>query len=235
MAFIFFLAWAVAAALTLRGTTAPRCAISFWQTWLPAAVFAFGESGSTVMFLLACRRISAAEANLIIFLWPGITVALGAVLGALRVRLRHVIGILLGFAGVAILMGAALSASMAGIGLAVLGSLCWSVYCVFRLCWKDDGASPLARGFGLSTVLCGGLHSVYESWVTPDLRTAVAMAVIAIVPTAVANLMWDQGLRRGDARLLAVMAYATPLVSAVLLAGLGLQTYSWRLGVGAAW
>ena len=160
MAFIFLLAWAVTAALTLRGTRAPRSAMSFWQTWLPGAVFAFGESGSTVMFLLACRRISAAEANLIIFLWPGITVALGAMLGALRVRLRHVIGILLGFAGVAILMGAALSASMAGIGLAVLGSLCWSVYCVFRLCWKDDGASPLARGFGLSTVLCEGLHSI---------------------------------------------------------------------------
>jgi hypothetical protein len=39
-------------------------------SWLPGAAFAAGESGPTVFFLLAIRHISAAEANLLIFLWP---------------------------------------------------------------------------------------------------------------------------------------------------------------------
>jgi hypothetical protein len=49
----------------------------------------------------------------------------------------------------------------------------------------------------------------------------------------IANLLWDAGLRRGDGRLLAVMSYATPLASALLLTGLGLQAYSVRLTIGA--
>jgi len=233
MTFIFILAWAVTAAINAFAVERAGRSASNWQTWLPAIAFACGESGSTVFFLLACRRIPAAEANLIIFLWPGITVAFAAVLGAFRIRVRHVIGIAMGFAGVVVLMGAGLSASLAGVGLALLGSLCWAFYCVFRLLWKDSNSSPLARGFALCTLLCVGLHGALESWVMPDLRSAVAVAVIAVVPTAVANLLWDAGLRRGDGRLLAVMSYATPLGSALLLTGLGLQAYSWRLTIGA--
>lgn len=233
MTFIFLLAWVVTGALNASTVADNSPSVSFWGAWLPAIVFAFGESGSTVFFLLACRRIPVAEANLIIYLWPGITVALGALLGAFRVRARHVIGIMMGFAGVAVLMGPTLSTSMVGIGLALSGSLCWALYCVFRLFSKNAQASPLARGFALSALLCALVHSVFEPWVMPNLRSALAIAIIAIIPTAVANLSWDQGLRRGDGRLLAVMAYATPLGSAVLLTGLGLQTFSWQLMLGA--
>lgn len=35
--------------------------------------------------------------------------------------------------------------------------------------------------------------------------------------------MRDEGFRRGDGQLLAVMAYATPLCSALLLVALGLE------------
>jgi drug/metabolite transporter (DMT)-like permease len=39
--------------------------------------------------------------------------------------------------------------------------------------------------------------------------------------------------RRGDSQLLAVMAYATPLCSALLLSVLGLESLTWTLGLGA--
>jgi len=56
---------------------------------------------------------------------------------------------------------------------------------------------------------------------------------LGIVPLAAGNRAWDQGFRRGDGQLLAVLAYATPLCSALLLALLGVEMFSCGLLTGA--
>ena len=53
------------------------------------------------------------------------------------------------------------------------------------------------------------------------------------IPLALGNIVWDEGFRRGDSQPSAVMAYATPLISALLLVTLGLQTFTFSLGIGA--
>ena len=53
------------------------------------------------------------------------------------------------------------------------------------------------------------------------------------VALGLGNFLWDQGFRRGDSHLLAVMAYATPLCSALLLTVLGAAILTWNLLLGA--
>jgi drug/metabolite transporter (DMT)-like permease len=140
----------------------------------------------------------------------------------------------LGFAGAATLIwGGPISLSYVGIGLALLGAASWAAYCVFRLKWTAATAPFLARGCGLSAVVCGVMHLLREPSVIPSFGTAVAATAIGIVPTAVANLVWDRGFRRGDSQLLAVMAYGTPLCSALLLTVLGFESLTWKLLIGA--
>jgi drug/metabolite transporter (DMT)-like permease len=91
MTFIFLVAWLVTRCLR-RPRVETDCNPSYWRLWIPALVFAFGESGSTAFFLLATRHISASEANLIIFLWPGITFGASAMFGIFAIRSRHVLG-----------------------------------------------------------------------------------------------------------------------------------------------
>lgn len=67
----------------------------------------------------------------------------------------------------------------------------------------------------------------------PSAGGVAAAAAVGIVPLAFGNLLWDEGFRRGDGQLLAVMAYGTPLCSALLLAMLGLESLTWTLGLGA--
>ena len=55
-----------------------------------------------MFFLLATQHIAAAEANLIMYLWPGMVVGFGALLGIFHLRMRHFLGIALGFAGAAV-------------------------------------------------------------------------------------------------------------------------------------
>ena len=68
----------------------------------------------------------------------------------------------------------------------------------------------------------------------PSIGSVAAAGVIGIVPAAFANLAWDAGFRRGDSPLLAVMAYATPLCSTLLLAALGLESLTGALLIGAS-
>jgi drug/metabolite transporter (DMT)-like permease len=204
------------------------------MSWVPALAFAVCESLAAALFLVSTHYITPAEANLITYLWPGMIVAFGALLGIFRLRLRHVVGIVTGFAGVSVITwGGPISLSYAGIGLAFLGGVSWAVYCVFRLYWKRSTGPFLALGCGLSALICAALSLVAETSVLPSIQSLAVAAVIGVVPTAVANLAWDEGFRKGDSHLLAIMAYGTPLCSTLLLILLGVESPSWRLFAGA--
>jgi hypothetical protein len=91
--------------------------------------------------------------------------------------------------------------------------------------WKQPTGNMLARGCGISTGLCAVLHVLLEPTVIPGPGALAATAVAGMIPLALGNFVCDEGFRRGDRQLLAVMAYATPLCSALLLAALGAPRY----------
>lgn len=205
-----------------------------WRTWLPAVAFAIALSAGDVAFLASTRRIPAAQASILTYLWPIMIVVFGACLGLFRVRRRQVAGLALGFGGAVILMwDGHVSASPSGIALAMLNGALWAGYCVFRLIWKRPAGRFLARGCALSAGLCALLHLLLEPTVMPGPGAMAATAAAGILPLALGNVLWDEGFRRGDSQLLAVMAYATPLCSALLLAALGAALFTWNLLVGA--
>ena len=60
-------------------------------------------------------------------------------------------------------------------------------------------------------------------------------------PVGAAFFLWDVGMKRGDPRLLGVLAYAVPVASTLLLVLAGEGALSWRVGaalllvVGGGW
>jgi drug/metabolite transporter (DMT)-like permease len=206
-----------------------------WLSWVPAIACAVGLSGSNGFHILATHYVPAAEANLISYLWPVEIVVAGAVLGLFKLRIRQIIGLALGLAGAVILMaGGKLSLSLAGVGLALFSGLSWAAYCVFRLKWPFQPARKvLGTGCAISTALCAALHFALEPTVAPSLGALGAAAAVGVIPLALGNFVWDEGFRRGDSQLLAVLAYATPLCSALLLGALGLASLTWGLLAGA--
>jgi drug/metabolite transporter (DMT)-like permease len=205
-----------------------------WRAWIPALVYAGALSGGDVCFLLALHRIPAAQANLLVYLWPVMIVVMGAAVGLFRLRARQIFGLLLGFTGAAILIwDGHVSLAAGGIVLALLSGALWAGYCVFRLLWKEPTGNLLARGCAISTVLCALLHLLFEPTVVPAAGAVAAIATAGFIALGVGNFVWDLGFRRGDGHLLAVMAYATPLCSALLLTGLGAALLTWNLLIGA--
>jgi drug/metabolite transporter (DMT)-like permease len=208
----------------------------FWsiRAWLPAVVFAVGLSGSDISFLLASHFIPAPQAHLISYLWPVMIVVFGAAVGLFRPHVRQFSGLFLGFVGTVILVwDGHVSMSIIGIGLALLSGACWAGYCVFRLLWKGPAGYLLARGCAISTLLCASLHFLVERTVVPGVGALGAAAVAGAIPLGLGNFFWDEGLRRGDGELLAVLTYATPLCSALLLTTLGAASLTSNLLIGA--
>jgi drug/metabolite transporter (DMT)-like permease len=200
----------------------------------PVLACAFGLSGSNAFFIFASRTMPPAQAHLIAYLWPVMIVAFGGILGLFRLRVRHGLGLALGFVGAALVVGPeTLTLSLQGIGLALMSGASWALYCLYRLWQRDAAANVLASGCGVSVLACIGLHLALESTVVPRLATMTAAIASGIGPLALANLTWDQGFRRGDGQLLAVMAYGTPILSALLLIALGLAAASPGLLIGA--
>lgn len=227
----FLIGWLLLAAIEKPGL---RNADTSWRSWIPAVACAFGLSGSNAFHILATHFIPAAEANLVSYLWPVEIIALGVMFGLFLLSTRQVLGLLFGFAGAVILMrGGTTNLSWAGIGLAFISGLSWAAYCVFRLRWKGATHSVLSRSCLLSAIACACLHGAFEPTVMPSPGALAAAAAIGLVPLALGNYVWDEGFRRGDSQLLAVLAYATPLVSALLLVALGMEAFTSSLATGA--
>ena len=204
------------------------------KAWIPAAACALGLTGSNAFHIFATHYIPAAEANLISYLWPIEIIGLGALLRLFRLQPRHIAGLGAGLAGAVVLIApGGLTLSLAGVTLALSSGLCWALYCVFRLMWQQPAAQVLRRGCAISTLLCALLHLLLEPTRLPGLAALAASAAVGVLPLALGNLAWDQGFRRGDSRLLTVLAYATPLCSALLLVALGLESMTLALCLGA--
>jgi drug/metabolite transporter (DMT)-like permease len=202
--------------------------------WFPALVYAAALAGGDLCFLLATHRLPAAQANLLAYLWPVMIAVMGAAVGLFRLRARQGAALALGFAGAAILLwDGHLTLSVSGVALALLSGALWAAYCVFRLLWKAPTGYLLARGCAIATLLCALLHALLEPTVRPDAPALIASVISGTLALGLGNFVWDRGFRRGDSQLLAVMAYATPLCSALLLALLGAAMLTWNLLTGA--
>ncbi|MBM3486967.1 MAG: EamA family transporter [Alphaproteobacteria bacterium] len=205
----------------------------------PAAAWAVrigGLFGYHFFYFVGLRLAPAAAANLVNYLWPLLIVLFSAFLPGERLRLHHVIGAAVGFAGVAVLVldgGAAGFAPdhLAGYAAAFAAGLIWAVYSVLTRRMRGVPTEAVA-GFCLATAALAALcHVALETTVIPTAAEALVVLVLGLEPVGLAFFLWDHGVKEGDIRLLGIFAYATPLVSTALLVVFGLAAPSLALAL----
>ena len=192
--------------------------------WLVGVAGLFGYHA---LYFLALRFAPAAEAGLLNYLWPLLIVLMSAWLPGERLALHHIVGALLGFAGVVMLFGGDLSGAVQGrYAPGFLAALCaafvWASYSVLS---RKFGTVPtdVVTGFCIATaVLAALVHFTFEPTVMPQTVTQwLAIVVLGLGPVGFAFYAWDIGMKRGDIRLLGAASYATPLLSTLLLIVVG--------------
>lgn len=204
---------------------------------VPVKVYIFGTLGLFAyhfLYFSALRLAPAGEAGLIAYLWPLLIVIFSGLLPAERLRLGHVAGAVLGFAGAALIITGGDAgfddAALAGYALALLAAFTWAGYSVLS---RRAGDAPTASVavFCLGTsALSLPLHLMFEQTVLP--ATALGWASIAglgLGPVGFAFYVWDIGCKKGDIQLLGTSSYAAPLLSTLVLIAAGIAAPSMTL------
>lgn len=189
-------------------------------------VWALGLSGLFgyhALYFAALRWAPPAEAGLINYLWPLLIVLFSALLPGERLRRAHVVGALLGFAGVAVLVAGqgsldARAEYLPGYLCAFVAAFVWGSYSVLSRRFGQVPTDAVA-GFCLAaaalSLIC---HLLFETTVWPETVTQwLAVLALGLGPAGGAFYVWDIGVKRGDIRLLGVASYAAPVLSTIIL------------------
>ena len=198
-----------------------------------------GLFGFHVLYFIALRQAPVAEANLINYLWPILLVAFGALLPGERLRFHQLAGAAIGFAGAALLLllgrdGAFGRGHAIGYAAALGCALCWAGYSVLSRRLKAVPTDAVG-GFCLGTAGLAALcHAAFESFVWPVGAQWLVVLVIGLGPVGAAFYLWDIGVKQGDIGLLGAAAYATPLLSTLLLVAAGRVELTATVALAAA-
>jgi drug/metabolite transporter (DMT)-like permease len=199
-----------------------------------------GLFGYHALYFAALRWAPPAESGLINYLWPLLIVLFSSLLPGERLRRAHIVGALLGFAGVVVLIAGrgafdARAEYMPGYLCAFVAAFVWAGYSVLSRRFGQVPTDAVA-GFCLATsflsLIC---HLAFETTVWPETTTQwLALLGLGLGPVGAAFYVWDIGMKRGDIRFLGVASYATPVLSTLLLvvAGYAEPTLTLALACG---
>jgi drug/metabolite transporter (DMT)-like permease len=215
-----------------------------WTLRQPPRVWALGVGGLFgyhALYFAALRLAPPAQAGLIAYLWPLLIVVLSASLAGERLRRQHIIGAILGFAGVVTLIAGQNGGFhpemryVAGYGLALACAVVWAIYSVASRGFKQVPTETVAGFCAVTAMLAALCHILFETTVWPaSVGQAMAVVGLGIGPVGLAFYVWDHGVKKGDIRLLGVASYAAPVLSTMLLVATGYASPTLALGIACA-
>lgn len=218
----------------------PQAIRSLRQPW---PVWALGVAGLCIYhcaYFFAIQSAPPVEASLIAYLWPLLIVVFAAFLPGERLRLHHILGVLLGLAGAVIVITKGGSVGLAdgikpGHIIALFCAFVWSGYSVLS---RRFGAVPtdVVAGYCLITAAVAFvLHLGLETTVIPHTATQwAAIIVLGTIPLGAGFYAWDWGCKHGDIMVLGALSYAAPLFSTVVLLVAGYGAYHWSVALACA-
>ncbi|WP_437902706.1 EamA family transporter [Sorangium sp. So ce327] len=181
-----------------------------------------GLFGYHALYFYALSAAPPVQVSVLSYLWPLLIVLLSAALPGGRLRGRHVVGALLGLAGVWTLVAGGgtvrLSATHTPGYLAALGcALLWSTYSVLQRRFAEVPADAIAGSCAATAALGLAGHLAFERTVVPTAGEALGLLALGLGPVGVAFFAWDHATKHGDVPQLGVLSYGAPILSTLLL------------------
>ena len=192
-----------------------------------------GLFGYHFVYFSAIRAAPPVQVSLIAYLWPLFLILFSAFLPGERVKIHHVIGVVLGLAGAAVIItgwrGLTIFSSF-GFGhlLAFVCALIWSGYSVLSRRFGDVSTDVVAGFCLLTAALSTACHLMFETTVWPQDSTQwAAILGLGLLPVGAAFYTWDYGVKHGDIMVLGAASYASPLLSTIVLVAAGFAPFTW--------
>jgi drug/metabolite transporter (DMT)-like permease len=138
-----------------------------------------------------------------------------------RLCARHVAAAFLGLGGAALAIGVAPRIvdvhALLGFAFAAGSALTWACYSLL-VRRVPPFSSWAIGGFALASgLLALACHALFEPRATFAANDGWKLALLGLGPMGAAFYLWDIAMKRGDPRVVGVLAYATPVLSTALL------------------
>lgn len=189
-----------------------------------ARLWALGIIGivGTISFqYLAFRHSPIVQANIIAYGWPLFAAIWWGIAHRSGTSAWFVLCAVLGFAGVALIMGngRAVSLSFAFLGgylFALASALCMAFYTLAAGRLRDPGPAVLLPALGLG--FAGSLFLAVESGAAwPAIQALLLGLYIGIGPMALGYFLWMRAMSGGNPAAIAQLGFVTPLLSTLWL------------------
>lgn len=215
----------VALAALALNVVAAALGQSLWRAGMPwGQLLVMGALNNTLPFSLIFwgqTTITSGLASILNATTPLFTVAVAHVLTRdERMTVRKLVGVLAGFAGVAVLIGPDLGGSIWGQIACLAAALSYAFAGIYGRRFKALGVQPLQAAAGqltASAILILPIMLLVEpAWTVPSAVTWSAVAGLALLSTALAYVLYFRILAAAGATNLLLVTFLIP-VTAILL------------------
>lgn len=205
------------------------------RIWLSGPLLVLGAIG---FYFVALRLAPAAEAALVTYTWPVLFVIAAELVQVRRVRINSLAGTIVAFSGAALVLldpsAPTDDPAWGGYAFAFASGACWAVFSLLARQQPVPLSGIMPRLFGLATFWAVVGHLLFEQTLWSIATGELASIVfIGCGPYGLAFVAWDTALRRGRSATVGTLAYAVPVLSALLLIAAGMARIDWRLAVAA--
>ncbi len=176
---------------------------------------------------MAADRYQVLEIGLLNYLWPALTILFSLLLLHKKGKFILIPGTLLALSGVFLVLTQGQSISLTSVAgnvagnpaaytLGVAAAVSWGLYSSLTRRW----GGPQAKGAVELFILVTGIVFLLLFWLTGDVRAWTCRAGLEVtfmgLATALAYILWDLAMRKGDIVFVAACSYFTPLLSTLL-------------------
>nr|ACD40035.1 drug/metabolite transporter (DMT) permease [Pseudomonas sp. AC2] len=213
--------------------------IKLWR--MPRRLFVWGTLCMLAYHLIYFYALQLADpigVSLLHYLWPVLIVVLAPLFVSTgKLTAKSILAGAIGFAGAIISCNpdhAVGAGSWLGYLLAFVSAILWAVYSLLAKQYPNVKSVSVGLFCIVSGAVCLALYRASADW--PSLTTSEFWAILymGIGPMGGAFYVWDHAMKKACHEQVAVLSYATPVLSTAFLAlylQVGMQWYIW---VGAA-
>jgi hypothetical protein len=154
-------------------------------------------------------------------------------LSGTRLRLRHLIAALVGFAGAALAItsgGEVSGGGVIGYLFALSAAVIWATYSLLTKRVPHFESSAVGIFALVSGLLALMAHAVFETPVSPTGTQWLLLLALGLGPLGGSFYLWDYALKHGDPQRIGLLSFLTPLLSTTLLLLVTGKELTWLLG-----
>lgn len=207
-----------------------------------AALSLTGYGGASICFFFALRYASASVVTVLLYAYPALVTFARSLLDRRRVRLPQLAALLLAFVGCALaagVMGGATVVTLPGVLLAIGAAVGYALFTLLseRLVGQRPRLVLMAYTFGLSALGVGALTLLTGESLSPagwSLTLWGLLALIVLLPTFAAVLLFLGGIRHLGAPQAALVSALEPVFTILLAVALLAERLSVVQVLGAA-